>query len=114
VSRSSSSSASSACTSRPARRSTTRFEPPAKRRTTRGLPAQAAHHARPPCRACHAASRDTSPQVSVFLYPTLTDFATVDGAGKLRAAPGEYRVSFGVAETARHGGGFLEATVHAA
>ena len=48
--------------------------------------------------------------VSVFLYPALTDFARADAqSGRLAAAPGEYRVSFGVPETQSGGGGYLEA-----
>merc|ERR1719181_1847316 len=37
--------------------------------------------------------------VSVFLYPSLTDFAQADVAGKLKALTGTYQFHFGVAET---------------
>lgn len=48
--------------------------------------------------------------VSVFLYPSFTDFAIADGAtGKMAAAPGDWKVSFGVEETAKGGGGYLAA-----
>jgi beta-glucosidase-like glycosyl hydrolase len=47
--------------------------------------------------------------VTVSLYPDLTDFAQVAADGKMSAAPGEYRVHFGVQETHRHGMGYVEA-----
>mmetsp|Transcript_23199 Transcript_23199/g.65835 ORF Transcript_23199/g.65835 Transcript_23199/m.65835 type:complete len:902 (+) Transcript_23199:68-2773(+) len=47
--------------------------------------------------------------VMVFLYPALTDFAQADANGKLAAMPGKYKVHFGVAETLRHGMGYVEA-----
>lgn len=49
--------------------------------------------------------------VQVFLYPTMTDFAQVRESGEFEAHPGNYRVHFGVAETAEHGMGFVEAGV---
>jgi len=47
--------------------------------------------------------------VSIFLYPALTDFAQPSADGKLKAAPGQYRVHFGVAEAHAHGMGYVEA-----
>jgi hypothetical protein len=43
---------------------------------------------------------------SVYLYPELSQFAQVGLSGKRAVLAGEYIVSFGVAETARHGQGF--------
>ena len=37
---------------------------------------------------------------TVFLYPSLADFAAVDAEGRRSATAGEYTVSFGVRETA--------------
>lgn len=51
---------------------------------------------------------------TVWLYPSATDFATVDAAGDRRAAPGEYTVSFGVEEAAKYGMGFVHHTLRAA
>merc|ERR1712226_536496 len=45
--------------------------------------------------------------VSVFLYPALTDFAQPRADGKWQAAPGQYRVFFGVAEAHAHGMGYV-------
>ena len=47
--------------------------------------------------------------VSVFLYPSLTDFARADADGVLQAAPGDYTLTFGIQETLTNGGGFLNA-----
>ena len=43
---------------------------------------------------------------SVYLYPELSQFAQVGRSGKRAVLAGEYTVSFGVPETARHGQGF--------
>ena len=45
--------------------------------------------------------------VSVTLYPTFTDLTAVTAGGARVARPGEYTVSFGVGEAARHGMGFV-------
>jgi len=50
--------------------------------------------------------------VTVFLYPALADFSTVDVGGERLAQAGEYTVSFGVRETASRMG-FLEHRVTA-
>jgi hypothetical protein len=44
--------------------------------------------------------------VSVFLYPALTELAAVGIDGERHPLPGEYRVSFGVAETVPFGMGY--------
>merc|ERR1712083_209378 len=46
---------------------------------------------------------------TVYLYPSLTDFAQASSDGKLRLAAGEYGVHFGVQETHQHGMGYVEA-----
>lgn len=46
--------------------------------------------------------------VSVYLYPALTDFSQVDLDGRRYTHSGDYKISFGVAETAIHGQGFVE------
>merc|ERR1711953_478347 len=40
---------------------------------------------------------------TVYLYPSLPDFAQADRAGQLKALAGDYQVHFGVQETAPHG-----------
>lgn len=47
--------------------------------------------------------------VSVFLYPSLLDFAQAGVDGNLEALPGEYRVHFGVKETRPYGMGYVDA-----
>jgi len=47
--------------------------------------------------------------VTVFLYPSILDFAQVSLDGQLQVFPGEYKVHFGVAETQSHGMGYVEA-----
>merc|ERR1712194_56376 len=48
---------------------------------------------------------------TVFLYPSLLDFAQANIDGKLEAVGGEYGVHFGVAETLAHGMGYAEAGI---
>ena len=43
----------------------------------------------------------------VWLYPAVLDFATVDASGERHAVVGDYTISFGVAEAAAHGMGFV-------
>ena len=52
--------------------------------------------------------------VTVILYPAYTDFTHVNVAGERLARPGQYTVSFGVAEGADLGAGYLEHKVQAA
>eukprot|EP00931_Biecheleriopsis_adriatica_P051458 TRINITY_DN29844_c0_g1_i2.p1 TRINITY_DN29844_c0_g1~~TRINITY_DN29844_c0_g1_i2.p1 ORF type:complete len:805 (+),score=148.68 TRINITY_DN29844_c0_g1_i2:44-2416(+) len=47
--------------------------------------------------------------VTVFLYPSILDFAQASLDGNLHVLPGEYKVHFGVAETQSHGMGYAEA-----
>jgi len=47
--------------------------------------------------------------VSVFLYPSITDFAQAGPDGVLKVAPGEYGFHFGVYETLKHGMGYVQA-----
>merc|ERR1712232_46271 len=47
--------------------------------------------------------------VTVYLQPSLSDFAQANTDGMLVARPGEYKVFFGVEDTAKHGMGFVEA-----
>ena len=49
--------------------------------------------------------------VTVYLAPTLSDFAPVMRDGERRALPGVYRISVGLAETAHLGMGFLASEV---
>lgn len=49
--------------------------------------------------------------VMVNLYPSLNDFTQADIDGVRAALPGEYKFTFGVAETAIHGGGYVMHTV---
>ena len=51
--------------------------------------------------------------VTVTIYPSLADFTRTTLDGERVAHPGEYRVWFGVKETAAHGQGFAETTVTA-
>merc|ERR1712087_406209 len=46
--------------------------------------------------------------VSVWLYPSLLDFTTVNINGQRSVHPGDYAISFGVAATAVYGQGFAE------
>merc|ERR1712025_99531 len=46
--------------------------------------------------------------VTVWLYPSLLDFTTVDVDGQRIVLSGEYTFRFGVAPTADHGQGFTE------
>jgi len=46
--------------------------------------------------------------VTVYLYPSLTDFAIIDKDGRHQAHEGEYTFSFGVKETFEHGQGFTQ------
>lgn len=46
--------------------------------------------------------------VSVYIYPSLRDFAQVSDAGTWEALPGRYTVQFGIPETAALGQGFAE------
>lgn len=46
---------------------------------------------------------------TVFLYPSVLDFAQANLDGKLEATTGTYGVHFGVAETLAHGMGYVEA-----
>jgi hypothetical protein len=50
---------------------------------------------------------------TVTLYPALTEFATTDLEGGRHATAGEYHLSFGVAEAAGHGMGYISATLTA-
>lgn len=49
--------------------------------------------------------------VTVFIYPTLADFTTVDKLGALATHPGEYTVRFGIPETAAFGQGYAQVTL---
>jgi len=46
--------------------------------------------------------------VSVWLYPTMMDFAQVNVEGEHNAHPGEYTFHFGIKETATEGMGYVE------
>ena len=51
---------------------------------------------------------------TVWLYPSLTDFALADAAtGERAPLLGEYKVSFGLKQAAEHGMGYLETTLTA-
>ena len=45
---------------------------------------------------------------TVWLYPSMLDFATVGKNGQFKTHPGEYRVQFGIPETVPFGMGFAE------
>lgn len=47
----------------------------------------------------------------VDLYPALTEFASTNLAGDRSPLEGEYRVSFGVAETADYGMGYISTSL---
>lgn len=49
--------------------------------------------------------------VSVYLYPQLTELAATGLDGERYPLPGEYTISFGVRETAKHGMGFSTTTL---
>jgi hypothetical protein len=51
--------------------------------------------------------------VRVYLSPSLTDFAPAMPDGVRRPLAGRYRVSFGVAEAAAHGMGFVSSDLQA-
>ena len=51
--------------------------------------------------------------VTVWLYPSMTDFAFANIKGERVAVAGTYTVSFGVRETAALGMGYVEATLEA-
>ena len=51
--------------------------------------------------------------VTVYLYPTLTEFAPVTANGQRKPLAGRYRVSVGVAETARSGMGYASSDIMA-
>lgn len=50
--------------------------------------------------------------VSVYIYPSLTDFVQVGGDGTRRVLGGKYTVAFGVRATAASGMGYVEHSVH--
>ena len=50
---------------------------------------------------------------TVWLYPSLLDFAATNAAGERRALPGQWTASFGVPEGAASGMGYATATIAA-
>ena len=51
--------------------------------------------------------------VSVWLYPSLTDFAFANARGERTPLPGAYAVSFGVRQATAHGMGYAEVALEA-
>ena len=51
--------------------------------------------------------------VSVWLYPALTEFAHAAPSGERVPLAGEYKVWFGSAAAAKHGMGYVEASLSA-
>ena len=49
--------------------------------------------------------------VSVYLYPSLSDFTQVGSDGIRRVLAGEYTVAFGIRQTAAHGMGYINHTI---
>jgi len=51
--------------------------------------------------------------VDVYLYPSLMEFAKTELDGTKTVLDGEYKIWFGVKDTLKLGGGYVETTIHA-